>query len=198
MTVGKMIAKGIANQGIHAFLVHLPHYGVRRSAQTGEEDVARALKQSIADVRRAFDAVAILPEVDRTRISLQGTSLGGFVAATTAVLMTVSTRLLCCWRGADLYSVVTEGKKDAQKFRERMQHKGLDDEGIRQCLECVEPLHLAHRVNANRTGLYSGKFDDVVPPRNSKLFAQAAKLPESHHIEMEADHYSGSSSCLLF
>jgi hypothetical protein len=39
--------------------------------------------------------------------------------------------------------------------------------------------------------LYSGKFDDVVPPENSKQFAVAAGLPASHHIEMEADHYSG-------
>ncbi|MFN7842796.1 MAG: C45 family autoproteolytic acyltransferase/hydrolase, partial [Pirellula sp.] len=38
MTVGKLIAKGIANQGIHAFMIHLPHYGVRRSPQTEGED----------------------------------------------------------------------------------------------------------------------------------------------------------------
>ncbi|MCU0712382.1 MAG: C45 family autoproteolytic acyltransferase/hydrolase [Pirellula sp.] len=191
MTVGKMIAKGIANQGIHAFMIHLPHYGVRRSPQTDSEDVARALKQSIADVRRAFDAVAILPEVDRTKISLQGTSLGGFVAATTAGIDDRFHSVVVLLAGGDLYSVVTQGKKDAQKFRDQMAAQGLDDEGIRMCLDCVEPLHLAHRVNANRTWLYSGKFDDVVPPRNSKLFAKAANLPESHHIEMEADHYSG-------
>ena len=191
MTVGKLIAKGIANQGIHAFMIHLPHYGVRRSPQTDGEDVARALKQSIADVRRAYDAVAILPEVDRTRISLQGTSLGGFVAATTAGIDDRFHSVVVLLAGGDLYSVVTQGKKDAQKFRDQMAAQGLDDEGIRMCLDCVEPLHLAHRVNANRTWLYSGKFDDVVPPRNSKMFADAAKLPESHHIEMDADHYSG-------
>ncbi len=191
MTVGKLIAKGIANQGIHAFMIHLPHYGVRRSSKPDSEDVASALKQSIADVRRAYDAVAILPEVDRTRISLQGTSLGGFVAATTAGIDDRFHSVVVLLAGGDLYSVVTQGKKDAQKFREQMAAQGLDDEGIKACLDCVEPLHLAHRVNANRTWLYSGKFDDVVPPRNSKLFAEAAKLPDSHHIEMEADHYSG-------
>ena len=191
MTVGKLIAKGIANQGIHAFMVHLPHYGVRRSPKADEGDVAQSLKQSIADVRRAYDAIAILPEVDRARISLQGTSLGGFVAATTAGIDDRFHSIVVLLAGGDLYSVVTQGKKDAQKFRERMIAQGFDDEGIRRCLDCVEPLHLAHRVNAKRTWLYSGKFDDVVPPRNSKLFALAAKLPESHHIELEADHYSG-------
>jgi len=191
MTVGKLIAKGIANQGIHAFMVHLPHYGVRRSPQGEGDDVAQALKQSIADVRRAYDAIAILPQVDRSRISLQGTSLGGFVAATTAGIDGRFHSIVVLLAGGDLYSVVTQGKKDAQKFKEQMSAQGLDDEGIRMCLDCVEPLHLAHRVNANRTWLYSGKFDDVVPPRNSKLFATAAKLPESHHIELDADHYSG-------
>jgi hypothetical protein len=52
-------------------------------------------------------------------------------------------------------------------------------------------MNFAHRINPNRVWLYSGKYDDVVPPRNSKLFADAAKL-NGHHIELEADHYSGA------
>jgi hypothetical protein len=39
--------------------------------------------------------------------------------------------------------------------------------------------------------LYSGQYDDVVPPACSKALAEAANLPDGHHIEMAADHYSG-------
>lgn len=192
MTVGKVIAQGIANQGIHAFMIHLPHYGVRRSEESNQADPALALRQSIADVRRSFDAVAVLPFVDARKISLQGTSLGGFVAATTAGLDDRFHRVIVLLAGGDLMGVVTEGKKDAQGFRKQMESRGLNEKAIRDALHVVEPLNVAHRVNAARTWLYSGKYDDVVPPRNSKLFAEAAKLPEGHHIEMDADHYSGA------
>jgi hypothetical protein len=50
---------------------------------------------------------------------------------------------------------------------------------------------LAHRVAADKTWLYSGSNDTVVPPVSSKKYALAAKLPEGHHIELPADHYSG-------
>src|SRR5205823_1026335 len=32
MTVGRLIARGLGGQGVHAFLLHLPGYGTRRVA----------------------------------------------------------------------------------------------------------------------------------------------------------------------
>jgi hypothetical protein len=64
-------------------------------------------------------------------------------------------------------------------------------EKICQTLYAIEPMRLAHRLNPDRTWIYSGRFDDVVPPRNSKLLADAAGLDRLHHKEMYANHYSG-------
>jgi len=52
-------------------------------------------------------------------------------------------------------------------------------------------MRLAHRVAPERTWVYSGSSDTVVPPANSKLYVQGAKLPLDHHVELPADHYSG-------
>jgi hypothetical protein len=87
--------------------------------------------------------------------------------------------------------VLTDGKKDAQEVRQAMMAGGMDEAAFRSMLNRIEPLRVAHRVDAQRTWLYSGSYDDVVPPRNSDLLATAAKLPEDHHVRLLANHYSG-------
>ncbi|MFO1062555.1 MAG: prolyl oligopeptidase family serine peptidase [Pirellulales bacterium] len=193
MTVGRLIARGLRMQGVHTFMIQLPYYGVRKGPQgkpTGER-VITALRQAIADVRRAYDAVAVIPAVDKDRISLQGTSLGGFVTATTAGLDHAYHRVFILLAGGDLYGVLMEGKQDAANMRKELSKYGVSEERIKETLGTIEPLRLAHRIDAKSTWLFSGQFDDVVPPRSSALLAEAAGLDESHHVRMLANHYSG-------
>lgn len=194
MTVGRMIARGLSKQGVHALMLQLPTYGLRRSrsdsAQSGETMIM-ALKQGISDTRRAFDAVRVLPGVDPQRVGLQGTSLGGFVVATVSGIDSAYHRSIILLAGGDLYSVLKNGDRDASKTREELKKRGLTLESIRGILYSIEPLRLAHRVPPTKTWLYSGTHDTVVPPASSKAFVDAAKLPAEHHIELPADHYSG-------
>ena len=192
MTVGRVIARGLNSHGLHAFMLHLPGYGARRVE--GISDIERALpalQQAIADVRRARDAVAALPAVDRSVVGVQGTSLGGFVTATVAGLDRGYDRVFILLAGGNLHEVVLHGAKDAAKTREKLAAAGVTEEQIKELARHVEPLRLAHRINPAGTWLYSGKFDDVVPPSCSLALAKAAQLPAGHHIELSADHYSG-------
>lgn len=191
MTVGRLIAKSLRSQGIHTFMLQLPYYGVRRDGERPQgQRLMESLLQSVADARRARDAAAALPGVDTERISLQGTSLGGFVTATVAGLDRGYHSVFILLAGGDLASVLNDGKKDAQKVREAIM-AGVDEAEYKNMLNRIEPLRLAHRIDPTRTWLYSGSFDTVVPPRNSALFASAAQLAEDHHIRMLANHYSG-------
>ncbi len=193
MQFGRLIAKGLREHGIHAFLVHLPHYGRRRDPVTkpGAERLVLAVTQAVADVRRARDAVAALPSVDAGHISLQGTSLGGFVATTAAALDRGYSKTFIMLAGADLPAVLANGQKDAEKVRAKLAAAGMSDRQIRDALHSIEPSRLAHRLAPDRTWLYSGRFDDVVPPRNADLLAEAARLPADHHVRLAADHYTG-------
>lgn len=193
MTVGRLIANGLRQKGVHCFMVQLPYYGDRQGGlgkPKGDKLVA-ALRQGIADVRRARDAVAAIPLVDANRISLQGTSLGGFVTATTAGLDPAFHRVFILLAGGDLYDVMMQGKKDAAKMREEMTKNGVDENQLKTMLQSIEPLRLAHRLVPQKTYMFSGKFDDVVPLENSLRLAKAAGLDEDHHMVMLADHYSG-------
>ena len=81
MEAGRVFARSFRERGLNAFLVHLPYYGERRKGGGRPEDAdfTVLVRQGIADARRARDAVAVLPGVDADQISIQGTSLGGFV-----------------------------------------------------------------------------------------------------------------------
>jgi dienelactone hydrolase len=192
MPVGRLIARGLSGQGLHAFLIHLPGYGARRvEGETKVNLALPALQQGIADVRRARDAVAALPGVDASAVGVQGTSLGGFVTATVAGLDRGYDRVFIVLAGGNLHEVVLHGARDAAKTREKLAAAGVTEKQIKDLARQVEPLRLAHRIHAAETWLYSGKYDDVVPPACSLALVQAAKLPDGHHIELAADHYSG-------
>lgn len=192
MTVGRMIARGLAAHGMHTFMLQMPSYGVRKATQ--DRDVTSflpSLKQAIADVRRARDAVAALPFVDDRMIGVQGTSLGGFVTASVSGLDAGFQRNFILLAGGNLQEVIFSGQKDAAKVRERLEKAGATREQIIEHARQIEPLRLAHRVRPDVTWLWSGKFDDVVPPPCSFAFAKEAKLAAEHHIEMPVNHYSG-------
>ncbi len=193
MEVGRLFAGSLRHLGFHTFMIQMPYYGLRRSnsRQRHEVDQVTAMRQAVADVRRARDAVAVLPEVDSRTITLQGTSLGGFVSTTAASLDGKYDGVFLMLAGGDLYDIVQNGKKDAAKARERLARQGLTGEKLKAVTMSVEPTRVAHRLNPSRVWLYSGMFDTVVPPKNADLLAATVGLEKSHHVKMPANHYSG-------
>ncbi|RMG36256.1 MAG: alpha/beta fold hydrolase [Planctomycetota bacterium] len=193
MTVGRMIARGLRQRGVHAFMVQLPGYGARKVPRdvTQVERFGRMLVQSVRDVRRTRDAVTALPVVVKNRVALQGTSLGGFVAATVAGIDDAFSHVFVLLAGGDLYTVVMTGARDAAGVRRELLKAGLTERQIRELAGLVEPLHVAHRVVADRFWLFRGKFDTVVPPECSRKLARAIGLEAGHEIVLPVNHYSG-------
>jgi hypothetical protein len=83
MPVGRLFARAFQAEGLHAFLIHLPYYGLRRGAsdRPEPENLVTVIRQAIADVRRARDAIAVLPGVDASGSAFREPVLGGFVVA---------------------------------------------------------------------------------------------------------------------
>ena len=196
MPVGKLFAKRFADKGLHAFLIHLPNYGLRRHERakpTGEKFLL-AMRQAIADVRRARDAVAVLPGIDSTRISLQGTSLGGFVTATTGGLDHGYDHVFIMLAGGDLYGLMHNGEKEAAELSKRLADAGYSGDKLRDLMHAIEPTRLATRVDRNKTWLYSAEQDTVVPMANALAYKNAANLADDHHIRLLGNHVS----CIVF
>ena len=193
MTVGRMIARGVRDRGIHAFMVELPFYGLRRPTDSKPEDrgFAVVMGQGIADVRRARDAVRVLPGVQPDAINLQGTSLGGFVAATAGGLDAAYHNVFVLLAGGDLPKLVMTGERETAQLRRMLEKQGFTGDSMFRLLNRFEPNRLAHRIPAKRLWVYSGTFDTVVPPVHADSFAAAAGLSDDHRIRMPATHYSG-------
>ena len=192
MSAGRMFARSLRNKGLHAFLIHLPYYGDRRGSG-GRADIANfvtTMRQGIADVRRARDAVAVLPGVDGAHVSLQGTSLGGFVSALSGSLDGSFDCVFLMLAGGDLWSMLENGARDTAKLRERLREAGFEGDALRDLLWNAEPLRLAHRLDPETTWLYSAIDDDVVPLENARQLAEAIKLDAAHHPRLPGDHYS--------
>ena len=193
MEVGRIFAQSLSNLGFNAFMIQLPYYGNRRESGKAHQQANQilAMQQAVADVRRARDAVAVLPDIDLRVIALQGTSLGGFVATTAASLDGKYDAVFLMLAGGDLYDIIQNGEKDAAKARERLEKNGYTGEKLKSLARQVEPTIVAHRLNPERAWLYSGLYDKVVPFKNAKLLADKMRIPEAHHIGMPSNHYSG-------
>jgi len=194
MAVGRIFARGLRLQGLHAFMIQLPYYGERRidGEKAKAERLIMLMRQAVADVRRARDAVAALPFVDADRISLQGTSLGGFVSATSASIDNAYDQVFIMLAGGDLFDVIQNGEKDATKMRKELAAAGYSGDKLKALLAPIEPTRIAHRLDPDRTWLYSALYDKVVPLKNAQLLAEAAGLDDAHHVKMLANHYSGA------
>jgi dienelactone hydrolase len=192
MVAGRMFARGLRKNGFHTFLIHLPGYGERTSEFSRDmTKMLPAFRQAIADVRRAKDAVAVLPYVNPKSIGLHGTSLGGFVVATVSGLDRGYDKSFIMLAGGQLADVLLQGNRDAAALHRRLAAIGVTDEQIKLFSQIIEPMRLAHRVNSARTWLFSGKFDEVVPPSCSLAFAEAAKLGANHLI-LPVGHYTAA------
>lgn len=190
MVAGRLFASGLRGYGIHTFLIHLPGYGARTPEQRPTiKEMLPALQQAVADVRRAADAVAALPMVDSANTSVLGISLGGFVTATVSGLDGGFDKCFVLLAGGNLPDVILQGGKDAAKIRNELSKAGVTEQQIRDTSRLIEPMRLAHRVDAAHTWLFSGTKDEVVPPACSVAWAKAAKL-DKHHIELPVGHYT--------
>jgi hypothetical protein len=192
MPVGRLFARSFQAAGFHAFLIHLPYYGERRSGDHGPDgsQLFVLIRQAIADVRRGRDAIVSLPGVDRSLIALQGTSLGGFVVATAASLDRSFDCVFIALAGGKLYEMLMSGQKDTAKARRELEQEGFSGDRLKQLLWRIEPTRVAHRLDPHRTWLYTAEKDQVVPIANAMALARAAGLDADHHVRVPANHYT--------
>jgi predicted peptidase len=92
--------------------------------------------------------------------------------------------------GGNLYDVLMNGRRETAEARQRLEKQGLTGDKLKALLWRIEPTRIAHRLDPQRTWLYSADEDPVVPIANALALARAAGLDASHHIRVAANHHT--------
>lgn len=192
MVIANQIAQDFAKRGLHAFVIQMPGYGLRWNG-AGQSPGVTTLEhggQAVADCLRARDAIRALPNIKPGPIALQGTSLGGFIAATAGGIEPAFDPVILLISGGDGYGTLMQGLHDALYLRQALERKGYRGDALRQLLEPVEPLRVAHRLNPQRTWLITASDDVTIPKASSDALARVIGLDDEHHITLNATHYT--------
>ncbi|MEX2213053.1 MAG: acetylxylan esterase [Phycisphaeraceae bacterium] len=190
MLIARGFARTFRENGIHAFVMHMPHYGRRsdRGRRPNATVLVEGTRQAVADARRAKDAIAALPNVDAARIGIQGTSLGGFICVGAASLDDAFNPVFPTLAGGDLVSMFKNGKHEVERIKESAERMGITLEQLQKMLEALEPNLLVHRIDAKHLWMFNATDDEVIPADNAEALAKAAKLPQKQHIWMAGGH----------
>ena len=192
MLIADQMAQSFAKRGLHTFVLQLPGYGERWEGG-GIFPAVTALvhgRQAVADCLRARDAIASLPNIKPGPIALQGTSMGGFVAATVGGIETSFDPVVLLISGGDCYGALVHGKHDAMFLNQALLREGYVGQGLRDLLEPVEPLRVAHRLDPARTWLITARDDITIPRASSDALAEAIGLDDEHRLWLNTNHYT--------
>ncbi|MEM1107205.1 MAG: hypothetical protein AAGH99_00765 [Planctomycetota bacterium] len=197
LPVATMLARGLRQRGVHAFVIELPGYASRIGAERKLTGVTTLLNaaQAVSDCRRAYDVITELNRADLAaiapeRIAIQGTSLGSFIATSAASLDGCFSQTFLFLSGGDGVDILENGQKDAFHVHGALKHYGYSGNKLHELLSPVEPLRIAHRLNPETTWMFNARRDTVVPAKNATLLAEAIGLDPSHHVWMNGNHYT--------
>jgi len=194
LLVSRTFAMELSNRGIHCFLILMPGY-LDRHPEDKPWSPVFAIEHSemaVADIRRARDVVSQIPGVQQSSVSLLGLSMGGFIAATTNSLDLAYEPLFLVLSGADISEVLTHGELDAKSVAWNLARAGYTGDKLKQLIALADPVHLAHRLDAAKTYLIRAQHDRVIPPHSYDALEKIVKLPESHVLRLEANHYTSA------
>lgn len=187
-----------AETGLQCLFVELPFQGMRtpKGRTPGEltfsadvEQNEATLVQAAQDIARAVDWLVEERKVDRSRIGIMGTSLGGFVSGT---LYGMDDRFKCAAMlisGGDVASVIyAKTNFLTREIRADLTAKGLDEAAVRERMKGLDPVTWARPERKDGLMLLAAEKDEVVPLPTVHALAKAyggakvVEMPGATHI----------------
>ena len=121
------------------------------------------MRQAVLDGRRAVAWLAAQPEVDATRLSVVGTSLGSFTGGLLAAAEPRIRSACLLLSGGGLVDAYAEHPQ-AVLVLQGLRLIGITKEKLRRLIDPLDPLTYADRLKEKKLLFLGASRDDVVPP----------------------------------
>ncbi len=181
----ELVCANLAQNGVGALMIYMPHYGPRRTPEGRRElmtvDGTAGLdvfRQAVLDVRRAGDWLAARPEVDPARVGILGISLGAIVGTLTAGVDPSFARIALLIGGGDLAAIALNGARELRNLRREIDESGLTYEQLRALWRPIEPLTYASRIDPAKVLMINADEDEIFPRRSIEALRDAIGLAE--------------------
>lgn len=199
MQGNQLVARGeamwLAQNGVAALVVVLPHYNQRRAPDSKVKlvstDLLRTLdgvRQGVLDCRCAIGWLAGRAEVDADALGMVGTSLGSFLTALTSA-NEPRVRNVCVVLGGgglvDAYYDHPKAKEVAAAL-DRFGGKGV----VKRLIAPVDPITYAAQLKGKNLLMIAAKHDDIVPAKAATALWEATG--KQRIVWLDAGHVSAA------
>ncbi len=203
--VGKVMASGVLGQPAIVVVLHMPHYGDRRQGEedfltTDADDFKMNMAQLILDVHMLKNYLATKKNVDPSRVSLSGISLGAVVGLTVGAFDQSFASYGSLVGGADMANILINRARRSPESEVGMilQKVKLNEDQLRANLAPIDAMTWAHRYQSKKFFFISAQRDDIVDYDQSvKPFVSQL---ESQHNQLQKiindDGHSPSGSAI--
>lgn len=176
----RMISSHLAQNGIGALMVQMAYYGPRRPPGSklrllsyDLKHTQEAIRQTVLDLRCATAWMESRKEIEKEKIGIMGTSLGGFMAALTAEMEPKLGRVAILLAGGGLVDAYYEHPK-AEPYRKLWEAMGGTKESVKKIFAPMDPLTCAENLKNRRVLMMSAKRDEIVPAAMAEALWKAS------------------------
>ncbi len=168
--VARSEAMWLAQNGVAALVVVLPHYNQRRApgsrVKLVSADITRTLagiRQGVLDCRCAAAWLASRPEVDADKLGMVGTSLGSFLTALTSANEPRIKNVCLLLGGGGLVDAYYDHPK-AKPVTEWIDRFG-GKTFVKKLIAPVDPITYAAQLKGKNLLMIAAKDDEIVPAK---------------------------------
>jgi dienelactone hydrolase len=182
MQGNQLIARGeamwLAQNGVAALVVVLPHYNERRAPGSRTKLVSTNLtrtldgiRQGVLDCRAAAAWLASRPEVDADRLGMVGTSLGSFLTALTSANEPRIKNVCMLLGGGGLVDAYYDHPKarPVTEWIDRLGGKNL----VKKLIAPVDPITYAAQLKSKHLLMIAARKDEIVPAKAASQLLEA-------------------------
>ena len=168
--IARAEAMWLAQNGVAALVVVLPHYNQRRAPDSKVKlvstDIPRTLegvRQGVLDCRCGIAWLAARPEVDADNLGMIGTSLGSFLTALTSANEPRIKNVCMILGGGGLVDAYYDHPKakEVTKVLDAIGGKFI----VKRLLAPIDPITYAAQLKGKNLLMIAAKDDEIVPPK---------------------------------